>query len=217
MDIIELKTTTRNTTGNGPARDLRRKGCIPAVLYGRGKDTVMLSVDKKELEKVVRKGNISQLLLNLFIEDDDNSKRTAMIKELQAHPVSQNFLHVDFYEVSMDRKIRLNIPVVPKGIAKGVEMGGVLQIVRRELEVLCLPGDIPESLEVDISDLNIGDAIHVQDIPRPETVEIPADANFTVITVLSPAREEAPAAEGAAEEAEAAGGAGEPEGSTEQE
>jgi large subunit ribosomal protein L25 len=205
LDIIELKTTTRKTTGNGPARESRRNGFIPAVLYGPGKESVMLSVGKKELEKVIRKGNISQVLLNLFIEDDNNSKRTAMIKEFQTHPVTQNFLHVDFYEVSMDRKIRLNIPIVTKGMAKGVELGGVLQIVRRELEVLCLPGDIPESLEVDISNLDIGDAIHVQDIPRPETVEIAGDANFTVITVVSPSREEAPAAEGAAEEGEAAG------------
>jgi len=186
LEIIELKTQIRKTTGNGPARALRRHGRIPAVLYGPGQKPVLLSVDKNELEGVVKGRQVSQLLLNLIIQNGRNRKRTAMIKELQANPVTRNFLHVDFYEVAMDRKIRVSVPVVPLGKAKGVENGGILQVIRRELEVLCLPSSIPEKFEIDISHLDIGDAIHVEDIPRGENVEIPADTNFTVITVVAP-------------------------------
>ena len=113
-----------------------------------------------------------------------------MIKELQTTPVSRDYLHIDFYEVAMDRKIRVNVPVIPLGNAKGVEEGGILQVVRRDLEVLCLPTNIPEAFEIDISDLEIGDSIHVEDIPHDEDVEIPTEVNFTVITVSSPKIEE---------------------------
>lgn len=202
METIELKTTVRNTVGNGPARELRRQGRIPAVLYGPGKEPVLLSIDQNEFEKILKNQETGHLLLNLVIRNGKESKRTAMIKELQTNPVSQAFLHVDFYEISMDRRIRVNVPVVPTGKAQGVELGGVLQIVRRELEVLCLPGEIPAAFEVDITNLDIGDSIHVEDIPLAEGVEIAADVNFTVITVLSPKME----AEEAEEEGEAVEG-----------
>ena len=203
MEPIELKTTVRTSTGNSPARALRRQGRIPAVLYGPGKAPVLLSVDKTALEQVLKKGETGQLLLNLVIQNGKKSKKIAMIKELQTNPVSRGFLHVDFYEIAMDRKIRVNVPVITKGIAKGVELGGILQIVRRELEVLCLPGDIPETFEIDISDLDIGESVHVEEIPLGEGVEIPLDVNFTVITVLSPKKEAEPEEELEAEEAEA--------------
>jgi large subunit ribosomal protein L25 len=113
-----------------------------------------------------------------------------MIRELQVHPVSGNPLHVDFYEVDMKRKINVSIPVVTVGKSQGVVLGGMLQLVRRELEVLCLPDEIPESIEVDITDLEIGDSLHVDEIEVGENIEIPADVNFTVITVLAPTLEE---------------------------
>lgn len=205
METIELKTTIRNTFGNSPARTLRRQGRIPAVLYGPGKEPVSLSIDKNELEKILKTRQISHLLLNLIIQNGKESKRTAMIKEFQKHPVTQAFVHIDFYEISMDRKIRVNVPVLTTGKAVGVEEGGILQIIRRELEVLCMPGEIPAAFEVDISNLEIGDSIHVEDIPRAEGVEIPADVNFTVITILSPKKEaEAEEEEEAAEEGEEA-------------
>ena len=188
MDILDIKTDIRTSKGNGPARVLRRAGRVPAILYGPGKESVMLSVDRQDFEGVIRKRKISQILLNL-IQNDDASKRTVMIKEMQTHPVSHDFLHIDFYEVAMDRKIRVNVPVVPKGKSVGVEQGGLLQLIRRELEVLCLPLNIPDALEVDTTNLDIGDSLHVEDIPHGEGVEIAADVNFTVVTVLSPKAE----------------------------
>lgn len=190
MERIELQTTVRKTTGNSPARSLRRSGHIPAVLYGPKTDPVLLSVNIKDLEQVFKQGNVSQVILNLVIQNGEKITKAAMIKELQTHPISGNFIHIDFYEIDMKRKIKVMVPVITKGHAVGVENGGMLDIVRRELELLCLPGDIPEAIEIDISDLDIGDAIHIEDIPLGENIEISADVNFTVVTVLTPKAEE---------------------------
>ena len=189
MELIELKANIRNSVGKGQARALRRAERIPAVLYGPGTEPVLLSIEINDLEKALKKSTASQALLNLTILNGESTSRTAMIKELQIHPVSRNYQHIDFYEISMDRKIRVKIPVVAKGKSRGVEEGGILQIIRRELEILCLPTEIPETIELDITELDIGDSIHVNEIPFEGDIEIPADVNFTVITVLSPKAE----------------------------
>jgi large subunit ribosomal protein L25 len=203
LDLIELNAKTRSLKGNGPARSLRREGMTPGILYGAKTDPVMLSVNTYDLEMVVKKGNIGQLLLNLTIQDGNMPSKSAMIKELQRHPVTRNFLHVDLYEVQMDKKIRVSIPVTTSGKSKGVELGGMLQIIRREIDVLCYPNKIPETLTIDVTDLDVGDSFHVEDISLPEGIEIPADVNFTVVTVLSQKAEAEPTEEGE-EEAEAA-------------
>lgn len=187
MELIELKAIMRTTLGNGPARRLRQQGQMPAVLYGPGTDPVLLSVNISELEQVLKKGGIGQVLLNLVIQKNgETSTRPAMIKELQTHPVSRNFLHVDFYEIDMDRKIRVKIPVVTTGQSKGVELGGILQIIRRELEVLCMPLAVPESIEIDITDLDMGDSVHVAEIFQEADIEFLDDPHFTVVTILTP-------------------------------
>lgn len=113
-----------------------------------------------------------------------------MIKEMQVNPVTNAFIHVDFFEISADRKIRVNVPVLTEGKSEGVERGGMLQLIRRELEVLCMPGEIPESITIDVSDLDIGDSVHVLDIPLEGDIELPTEANFTVLTVTSAKVEE---------------------------
>jgi len=190
LEQIELKANVRKTTGNGPARVLRRDGRIPAVLYGPETEAVLLSVNIGDFEEVLKKGNISQVLLNLVIQNGKTFSKSVIIKELQTHPVSRDFLHIDFYEIDMKRKIKVNIPVVTKGKSKGVELGGVLQIIRHELEVLCFPGDIPEEIVIDITELDMGDSVHVEEIPLEGDMEIQADVNYTVLTVLSPKVEE---------------------------
>ena len=212
MEIIELNANVRSTTGNGAARALRREGRIPAVLYGPGIASVSISIDVKELETALKKGSIGQSLFNLKVKNGDTYSKTVMIKELQSHPLTQNFLHADFYEIAMDREITVNVPVSTIGKSKGVEFGGLLQIIRRELEITCLPTQIPESIEIDITDLDIGDAIHAEEIALPEGVSIDTDVNFTVVTVLSPKIEE----EEVEEEEELEEGA-EPEDKTEEE
>jgi large subunit ribosomal protein L25 len=204
LEQLDLKAQVRKTTGKGPARTLRREGRIPAVLYGPKTDAIMLSIDFKEFEQIVKKANVGSVLLNLQIQNGETSTRPAMIKELQTNPVSGAFVHVDFYEIDMKRKINVSVPVVTRGKSAGVEEGGMLQIVRRELEVFCLPTAIPESIEVDISDLTIGDSIHVREIALPDEVELPEDIDFTVITVLAPKVEEEVVEEEELEEGEEA-------------
>jgi len=195
LEKIDLQATVRKSVGNGPARVLRRSGQIPAILYGRGTEPVLLSVNTKDLEKILKKGNFGQFILNLVIQNGKKVTKPAMIKELQAHPLSGNLIHIDFYEIDMNRQIRVMVPVVIKGHSVGVEEGGMLNIVRRELEVFCLPGDIPESFEIDITGLAIGDSIHLADVPMGENVEVDTDVNYTVVTVLSPKVEEEVAVE----------------------
>ncbi len=190
MEKIELKVTIRKTTGNGAARELRREGMIPAILYGPKAEPVMLSVTTKELENILMTSNIGQVLLDLLIQNGKQQSRTAMIKELQTQPVSESLLHVDFYEVAMDQKIKISIPVMTKGQSKGVEEGGVLQLVRHEVEVFCFPNNIPESLEVDVTGMNIGDSLHINEASIDETIELVDETNFTLVTILSPKAEE---------------------------
>jgi large subunit ribosomal protein L25 len=161
------------------------------------------------MEVLLNKVSPSQALLDLSFSGGGAEKRTVMIKELQIDPVKFKYLHVDFYEVKMDQQITTTVPVAAVGTSKGVEEGGVLQIIRRELEVNCLPGDIPEQIEIDITNLDIGDSVHVEDIRLGEKIEVPYETNFTILTVVSPAMEKEEveeAEEEAGEEAEEAGG-----------
>lgn len=191
MELIEVNANIRTTTGNGPSRRLRSKGKVPAILYGPNTETIMLSVDINEFKEIFKKNKGKQVLFNLAINNNgDSVNRTAIIKELQIQPLSGERLHIDFYEIAMDRKIRVKVPVVTEGRPKGVEFGGMLQIIRRELEVLCLPLEIPDVIKVDVTDLDMGDSIHVKEIPLQGDIEIPTDVNFTVVTVLSPKKEE---------------------------
>ncbi|WP_373501626.1 50S ribosomal protein L25 [Desulfococcus sp.] len=203
MELIELKANVRTERKKGPSRRLRADGRIPAVLYGPGAETIALSIDTTELDKAIKSRTGSQAFFNMTIEGGDISTKTAMIKHLQIHPVTRHMIHADFYEIAMDRKIRAMAPVTVTGKCIGVENGGMLQIIRRELEVLCFPNQMPEEIEIDITELDMGDSVHIQDIVTEEGIEFPHDANFTVLTILSGRPEEA--GEGAGAE-EAAGG-----------
>lgn len=181
MEQFELKSTLRSSGGKGPSRRLRSNGMVPAVLYGAHTDSILLSISAKDLETCLKNTNQGHSLIALSTDD---KKRMAMIKSMQIHPVTGRFQHVDFYEVDMNRKVRAKVAVVLKGKAKGVEFGGMLQQIRRQIEVLCLPSEIPEVIEIDVTSLDIGDAVHAKDIQMPAGAELPDDANFTVATVL---------------------------------
>jgi large subunit ribosomal protein L25 len=189
LENIELKAQVRTIKGNGPARAMRREGWIPAVLYGPKIEPNMISIGARDLENILKHGSIGRRIINLEIDGAKGAKAT-MIKEMQTHPISQSVLHVDFYEVDMARKIKVNVPVTTTGTSVGVELGGMLQIIRRELEVYCLPNAIPQEITIDIADLQIGDSVHVNDIETGGDVEIPHDVNFTVLTILSPKKAE---------------------------
>lgn len=208
MELIELKASVRTGRKKGPSRRLRAEGRIPAVLYGPGADTISLSIDTSELDKAIKSKTGSQAFFNMKIEGGDIPTKTAMIKDVQTHPVTRQMIHADFYEIAMDRKIRALAPVTVTGKSIGVENGGMLQIIRRELEVLCFPNQMPEEIEIDITTLDIGDSVHIQDIAAEEGVEFPHDVNFTVLTVLG-GRMEGAGEAGEGEEAEGESEAGE--------
>ncbi len=217
METFELNTSHRTTTGKNVARSLRREGMIPAILYGPNTEAVSLAVSVRELKKILSSFS-ENVILKLVVDDDKNSAKMAMVKELQTVPVTQDYLHVDFYEITMDKAIKVEVPVVVTGNAKGAEEGGLVQLIRNELEVLCLPLDIPEAIKIDVTNLDIGDSVHVEDIPVSEKVTLIADTNFTVVTILAPTVEEEveEAEEGIEEEAAPEGEAAAPEESTEE-
>ena len=202
MEFIDLKVNKRSTVGKGQARRLRQGGDVPAVLYGPGTDPLLLTVPEYDLSMALKNSMAGQFLFNLDLQEAGGGSRSAIIKEMQTHPVSRNILHVDFMEISLDRKIKVMVPVRTVGKSVGVEMGGMLQIIRRELEVESLPNDIPEAIEIDISSLDIGDSIHVDDIQTQDGIDIPHDVDFTVITILSPKVEEEAVTEEELEEGE---------------
>jgi len=206
LEFIKLNVSARSTKGNGPARVLRRDGKIPAVLYGPKTSPQMLQVATADLELALKNSKGSQAILDLIVNDGESSStHPAMVKELQTHPISGAFLHADFYEVAADRKIRVMVPVIAEGKAKGVEFGGMLQVIRRELEILCLPQDAPESIVIDVTEMDIGESIHREEVSLPENVELPPDVNFTVVTILGgKGSKDEEAAEGEEEGEEAA-------------
>jgi large subunit ribosomal protein L25 len=213
LEFIALSTKPRTQTGKGAARALRREGKIPAVLYGPQADTRMLSVDVAELENSLKKHSASLAVFKLALDESAGpSEKLAMLKELQDDPVTGRLRHADFYQIDMDRKVLVRVPVTTTGKSKGVELGGMLQLIRRDLTVLCLPDRIPQKIEIDVTDLDVGDAVHVEDLRLGENAEIPHDVNFTVVTVLSTRKteaepgageEEAEEEQGEAEESEA--------------
>jgi large subunit ribosomal protein L25 len=190
LEIFDLKVSKRKITGKGPARQLRRQGLIPAVLYGPKTETILLTVSDFELENIYKQSQSEHVLLNLVIENGGTKKKTAMIKEAQTSPVSNTFLHVDFFEISLDEKVVVKVPVDVIGKSKGIERGGLLQVVRHQLEVSCLPTDIPPAIKIDISELDIGDSVHIEEVVVSDKVDLLFDTNYTVLTVVAPTVEE---------------------------
>ncbi len=195
MEQCELEVLLRKESGKGPARRLRREGRIPAVLYGPRTDPVLLSLQQEDLRSALRTAAGGNALIFLRAKNDPEvSDKVVMLKDLQVDPLTRKFLHADLYELVMDEEIEVEVPIHLRGNSIGVQEGGILQQVSRELRVRCLPKDIPEGIEIDINELKIGDSIHVRDIPLKEGVEIIAESDFTVLTVLAPAVEEEPEA-----------------------
>lgn len=192
-----ISAKEREGRGKGAARSARREGRIPGILYGHGEESVALSVDAGDLKKLVYSISVENTIVDLDLGGSEPYK--VLIRELQRHPVRDEFVHIDFFHVAMDEKIQVEIPIVLLGTPTGVKnKGGVLDHQLRELEVFCLPGNIPEKVELDVSGLDIGDSIHVSDI-QLDDVEILTELDRAVVAVLAPTvievEEEAAAAE----------------------
>lgn len=193
----DLSVKVREKSGKGASRRIRMTGNFPAVFYGSKTEPFNLEVPAKEFGRILASETGQSTLLNLNFEGDKAQKRMAIIKDVQMDPVSDKLIHVDFQELLMDQKMSADIPVKLTGKAKGVELGGTLQPIRRELTVSCLPKDLPTVIEIDVTNVGIGQSIHIDDVELPSGVEVPHDVNFTVAVVLGK--------KGGAEEEEAEG------------
>ena len=203
MEIFDLKITQRNTFGKSSARALRRQGLVPAVLYGPKRDSVPLTISPLDLDKIYKDSGTERVILKLKIDNGGTQDVTVVVKEMQAAPVTGQYLHIDFYEISLNEEIVVNVPVEVTGRSKGVERGGFLQVVRHQLEISCIPTDMPEKIEVDVTNLDIGDSIHIGDLDLVgDKVRVLADTVLTVVTVVPPTVEEEEVPEEELEEAE---------------
>jgi large subunit ribosomal protein L25 len=220
---METKLTAqrREDTGKGVARKLRADGRVPAVLYGQGIDATPLTVDARELNRLLHSGAGSNVLVDLLVDDTEH---LAIPREIQRDHIHARFIHVDFLAVSRSEAITVNVPVIEFGEAAGIKEGGVVEHHLRELQVECLPQDVPDQLEIDITDVELGGMIHVSDVVVPAGVTILTNPEDAVLSIIVPAvlRVEAdlsvPGEEGvevepeAEDEGEAAEGEGEGEG-----
>jgi large subunit ribosomal protein L25 len=202
----ELVAEIREATGKGVARKLRSAGQLPAVVYGRGRPSLAVRLDPRALERVLRSSEAGlNTLIDLRVKGHEGgAARVVLVKELQRDPVRGGFLHADLYEVDLTQTVEVAIPIHLIGRPEGVEMGGILDHMLREVEIECLPRAIPQSIDIEVGQLEIGDGIHVRDLALPEGVKLLTDPGLSVAQVVAPAVEEVAVPEAEVVEAEAA-------------
>ena len=181
---ITLDAQLRGETGKGAARTLRRNGFIPGVIYGHGEETRICKVDKKQLERILTLGSYEGTLIELKL--DDGATPRVIIREVQTHPYRAQVLHVDFLAVHKGEKVKLAVRVNLLGVAPGVKEGGIMEHLRHEIEIRCDPELIPESLEADISGMEIGDTLTVGDFAVPKGVELLTDPATAISSIVPP-------------------------------
>lgn len=202
MAELTLEVSPREQTGKEIAKKLRRDGKVPAVVYGGHREAVSISVDQKVLTDLIRKSEHGVRSVFLLKMSGSDKQRHAMIKDVQLDPVSRGMKHIDFIRVIMDEVIKVTIPVHVTGTAPGVKTeGGMLDFQARELHVECLPNVIPDSIDVDVSSLHVGEHIRISDLQLPEGVTVLDDPDRVVVAVAV-ARVEAAAEEETEEAAE---------------
>ena len=187
MDKMELNSEIRVQTGKGAARKLRTAGKLPAILYGGKTDPIMLTMDYGELKKTLKGRAAENIIFDLKINGGEKSQpKKVMIKELQKDPVKRDYLHVDLYEISMAKELEVDIPIELISTPAGVDQGGVLQHIRREVKAACLPEDLVDRIELDVSGLDIGQTLHIRDISFPPGLKPLDDEDLAVVTVVAP-------------------------------
>lgn len=199
MKSIQVSAEVRSSYGKNAARQLRIQGRIPAVLYGQQEAALSLTVDPKDLLAVLHSAAGHNTILSLDVKDQGET--SVILKEWQFDPIKETLLHADFLRIAMDNALQVSVPVLPVGLAKGVkDQGGIFEFVLRQLEVECLPADIPEHITADISDLEIGSNLRVADLQVDPKLKVLSDSDLVVAHVVTP-KEEAVEAEEVAEPA----------------
>ncbi len=189
MEKILLKADKRSELGKGGARSLRRQDILPAVMYGV-KEPVALKMNRKEIQKLIYSGVGEHALITIELNEGSNtSQHPVLVKDYQREPLTDELLHVDFIEVSLQKKINVTIPLVITKEPAGIKMGGILQFRIREIEVECLPTQIPDKIGIDAGSFEIGHSLHVSDIPPIEGIKIVTDPSEVILSVSAPKEE----------------------------
>jgi len=200
MAQSQLAVTSRDGAGKGISRSLRRQGLVPGVVYGKGMEACNVAVDPKALNQAIATAAGWNTLITLQGSGSFDGK-VVILKDVQVDQLRRSPIHYDFQTVDLAKTVHVMVPVHTVGKSKGEKLGGALQVIRHELEVVCLPANIPTSIDIDVTELVIGEVVHINDIAFPAGIEpAPHEANFTVVTVTGHKAEEA---ESTAEEAEA--------------
>src|SRR5215471_3952861 len=189
---VKLSASRRTGMGRTAVRKIKAQGAVPAIIYGGKEKSEALQVSKRDIAAIFSHASGENILVELEIEGE-KSGRLALVQEVQHSPVGGDILHIDFHAVSMDEMLEAEVPLEPTGTAEGVKtFGGLLEQSLRTLEIECLPKDLPDVITVDVSHLNIGDAIHVREIALPEGVKTRISPELTVFSVVAPTVEEEP-------------------------
>jgi large subunit ribosomal protein L25 len=191
LETLEIQAEPREAGTKNKARRLRRVGKVPGILYGPKTQAVPLELNTKDFSNRIA-GLEGSHLVRLKSTSAALADKVALVKDVQLHPISGDVIHTDLYEVDLSAKIQVHVPLHFVGKASGVVRGGILQPVVREIEVECLPMDIPEFFNVDVSALDIGDSVHIEELPMPGGVSAIYESNFALVSVVPPTVEEAP-------------------------
>jgi large subunit ribosomal protein L25 len=206
MAMMELTAVRRHGSGKEGARKLLSRGKVPGIMYGKGLATRSIEFDRRDLEKFLSVARRGTVIVRMNVKDEAEAKESyAVLKDIQTNPRTDRVIHVDFYEVAFGKKFRIEVPIRIRGKAAGIEQGGIVEQVTRSLEVECLPANVPEFLEMDVTPLQIGDSLHLEDVKFPEGVQpVEKDMTTTIVSVHAPRVEEvvspAPVEEAAAVE-----------------
>ena len=203
MEKVKIKVNLRESKGKEAANRLRKEGNVPAVVYGGGVN-IALSVPSTSLKMLKAINFAESTIINMEIQNKEKKENiSVLIKDIQSDPLTEKILHIDFLKVSLKEKIKVHVPIILTGEAKGVKEEGILEQLLRELEVEGLPLDIPEKIEVDITDLGISHSIHVSNLAIPDNLKVLTDTQSTVVTVV--AKKEEAVEEDVVEEASSQG------------
>ena len=203
-DVVTLAAEARPEAGRGGARQARREGRIPAVIYGNKEPSTLITLPAAELQKQLRQHGFLSRVFEIAV---DGKKQRVLPREVQTDPVSGKPIHVDFMRFSASTRIAVEVEVVFQNEAQcaGLKLGGVLNIVQHEVELICTPGEIPEAVYVDLAGLDIGDVVHAEALKLPAGAELSGEPRATIATIAAPTVETAPAAAAEATGAEAGG------------
>jgi len=203
MEIGELNVQMRETVGKGQARKLREEGLVPGVVYGKGVDSTKVILDPADIKKGIRTQGGANPLFTITAEGEGAKKingKTVVVREIQLNPINYSYLHVDLVSIDVKQEITIEVTLNYTGKAEGVKLGGILQEIRRVVELTALPADIPRAIDVDVTEMKIGDSLHLEDVTLPEGCRVDTDINFTLATIAAPRGLEEAAEEEAAEE-----------------